>query len=89
MFIWETPALTLAHTDDWPLRRTLWNLSLKKLSIRLKRSPEIPIDSSLSNKPFCQTLSKAFEISKKTALVSGVGLQSNDEKILWVISINW
>ena len=47
----------------------------------LKRLPEIPIDSSLYNKPLCQTLSKAFEISKNTALVSRVGLQSNDEKI--------
>ena len=46
------------------------------------------MDSSLNNKPLYQTLSKAFEISKKTALVSRVGLQSNDEKILRVISIN-
>ena len=78
----------LALSDDWPLRRTLWQLSLKKLSIRFKRLPEIRIDSSLYSKPLCQTLSKAFEISKNTALVSRVGLQSNVEKI-WVISINW
>ena len=34
-------------------------------------------------------LSKASKISKKTVLVSRVELQSNDEKILWVISTNW
>ena len=53
-----------------------------------ERLPEIPIDSSLYSKPLCQTLSKAFEISKNTALISIVGLQSNVGKILWVISIN-
>ena len=74
---WGTPASILAHTDDWPLRRALWNLSLKKLSIRFKRSRETPIDSSLNNKPLCQTLSKAFEISKETPLVSTVKLQSS------------
>ena len=31
--------------------------------------------------PSCHTLSKAFEISKKTALTSRGGLQSNDEYI--------
>ena len=77
---WGIPALILAHTDDWPLRRILWNLSLKKLSIRFKRSPEIPIDSSLNNKPLCQTLSKDFEIFKETALVSRVGLHQMMKK---------
>ena len=33
------PVLILAHSDNWPLR-TLWDLLLMKLSIRLKRSPE-------------------------------------------------
>ena len=77
-----TSALILTHLDDWQLQRPLWNLSLKKLSIRFKRLPKIPIDSSLNNKPLCQTLSKTFEISRNTTLVSRVGLQSNDEKIL-------
>ena len=85
----ETPALMPAHSNYWPLRRTLWNLSLKKLSIRFTRLPEIPIDSSLNNKPIFQTLSAAFEIFKNTDLISRVGLRSNDEKVLWIISIKW
>ena len=79
---WATPAVILAHLDDWPFRRTLWYQSLKKHSIRCKRLPEIPIDSSIY-KPLCQ-----IEICKNTALVWRVGLQSNVEKIS-VISINW
>ena len=86
---WGTPALILAHVDDCPLWRTVWYLSRKKLSIRLKRLPEIPTDSNIYNKLLSQTLSKAFEICKDTAIVLRVRLQSNVEKILWVISINW
>ena len=77
-----TPALIVAHSDDCPLRRTLRYFSLKKLSIRARRLPEIPTDLSLNTKPLCQTLTKAFEMSRKTAPVSKVGLQSNEEKIL-------
>ena len=82
----EKQALIIAYSDDWPLIRTLWYLSLKKLSIRFQIAWNT--HSSLYSKPLCQALSKAFEISKNTALVSRVGLQSNVEKI-WVISINW
>ena len=40
--------------------------------------------------PFCcHTLSKAFEISEKTAPTSRGGLQSNDAKILWTMERSW
>ena len=39
--------------------------------------------------PSCHTLSKAFEISKKTALISRGGLQSNDAHILWTTERSW
>ena len=86
--LWGAPALILAHLNDWPFRRTLWYLSLKKHSIRCKRLPKILIDSSIY-KSLYQTLSKAFGICKTTAIVWRVRLQSNVEKILSVISINW
>ena len=68
-----TPALTGNHSDVWPFSRTLWNLLLKKLSMRLNRESETPVDLSLNIGPWCQTLSKALDISKNTPQVSRVG----------------
>ena len=41
-----TLALTGNHSDVWALSSTLWNLLLKKLSIRRNRKFEIPTDIS-------------------------------------------
>ena len=38
--------------------------------------------------PSCQTLSKAFEISKNTPLASKVGSQSKEKLISWTIDSN-
>ena len=62
-----TPAKIGDQVEDWPLRTTLWNLLLRKLCKSLCNSPVIPIVSSLHNNPLCQTLSKAFETSKKVS----------------------
>ena len=35
-----TPALTGNHSDVWPFSRTLWNLLLKKLLVKLNREFE-------------------------------------------------
>ena len=55
--------------EDWPLRTTLWNL-LRKFWKSLCILFEIPSVSSLYSNPSCQTLKKAFEITKKLALTS-------------------
>ena len=67
------PASTGNHSDVWPLSSTLWNLLLKKLSIRRNRGSETPTDLSLNISPSCQTLSKALDISKNAPQISSVG----------------
>ena len=39
--------------------------------------------------PSCQTLSNAFDISKKTPLTSIVGFSSKAVWISWIIDNNW
>ena len=39
--------------------------------------------------PSCYTLSKAFEITKNTALTSRGGLQSNEAYICWTMEGSW
>ena len=39
--------------------------------------------------PSCQTLSNAFDISKKTPLTSTVGFSSKAVWISWIIDNNW
>ena len=75
--LWGTPASTDDQLEHWPLSTIRWNLLLKKLLSRLRRFPEIPICSSLNSNPSCHTLPKAFEISKKLALISRVDVDHN------------
>ena len=42
-----TTALTGNHSDVWPFSSTLWNLLLKKLSIKRNRESVTPTDLSL------------------------------------------
>ena len=65
-------ALLGNHSDVSPISRTLWNLLLKKLSMRFKRESETPIDLSFNINPLCHTFSKALDISKNTPRVSRV-----------------
>ena len=60
-----TPTLTGNHSDVWPLSSTLWNLLLKKLSIRHNRELETSDDLSLKISPSYQTLSKSLRHIKK------------------------
>ena len=39
--------------------------------------------------PSCQTLSKAFDISKKAPLTSAAGFSSKAVWISWIIDNNW
>ena len=39
--------------------------------------------------PSCQTLSKAFDLSKRTPLTSAVGFSSKEVWISWIIDNNW
>ena len=67
-------ALTGNHSDVWPFSNTLWNLLLKKRSIRCnRRESETPTDLSLNISPSCQALSKALDISRNALPVSRVG----------------
>ena len=57
-----TPARIGDQFEDWPLRTTLWSLSVRKLWKSLCKLLELPTVSSLYSNPSCQTLPKAFEI---------------------------
>ena len=83
-----TPALAGNYSEVWPFNRTLWNLLLKKLLMRLNRESETPIDLSLNTNPWCQTLSKALEISKNIPQIACIRSQSNEELISWAIDNN-
>ena len=57
-----TSSLAGKDSDVWPLSSSLWNLLLKKLSIRYNRESEPPTDLSLNRSPTCQSLSKALDL---------------------------
>ena len=46
-------------------------------------------DLGLYSKPWCQTLWKAYNMSKKTDLTSRNGLQWNASNISYVTASNW
>ena len=75
-----TPARIGAQSESWPLRTTLWCLSLRKLQNRFRSFPDIPRDSSLYSNTLCDTLSNAFEIPKKLSLTSVMGYDQNLHK---------
>ena len=64
-----TPALIRRIEEEWPPCTTeIWH-SLRKLESKFN-SPEMPYDFNLWMSPLCQTLSKAFEMSRATSLAS-------------------
>ena len=67
---WETPALTLVHEEDCPFNTTLYFLFVKKCFKTVNKLPDIPFSWNLNIRPSCQTLSNAFEMSRKTPLTS-------------------
>ena len=67
---WGTPALTLAHEEYWPFKTTLGLLASTRSIIKVNTLPLTPFYFNLEMSTFCQTLSVAFDISKKTSLTS-------------------
>ena len=53
-----------------PSETTLSYLFAKKPFYIFSKFPDIPLSFNFNNKPSCQTLSKAFDMSRKTALTS-------------------
>ena len=75
--------------EDWPFNTTLWRLLWRSDSIRSRRLLVIPLFFSLYRSPSCQTLTNAFDKSKKTSRTSNGRLASDALKILWVIERSW
>ena len=69
---WGTPALTLAQEEYWPFRTTLCFLASRK-SILLNSISYLlltPFCFNLKMSQLSQTLSNAFDLSRKTPLAS-------------------
>ena len=64
-----TPVSIDNQTKHWSLSTTRYS---KKHLIRLGTFPDIPSCSNLNSSTSCDTLSKAFEVSKKLFFTSGV-----------------
>ena len=79
---WGTPALTSDQSETCPFNKTLCFLFLRKSHKRFSKLPDIPFCFNLKMRPSCQTLSNAFDISRKTPLTSNPS--SNDLYISWV-----
>ena len=82
------PAFTNFQLEDWPFKTTRWRLLWKNDSNESRKFPFIPLFFSLRRSPSWQTLSDAFDKSKKTPRISNDGLASNALKILWAIEIS-
>ena len=84
-----SPAVTDFHTEDWPLKTTLWHLFFKNYLMSLRRLLLTPLLLSLSKRPSCQTLSNDLDRSKKTPQISNQRLASKALKMFCVIAISW
>ena len=67
---WGTPALTLVYEEDCRFNTTLCFLFVKKSFKTFNKLPDIPFSYNLNIRPSCQTLSSAFEMSRKIPLTS-------------------
>ena len=81
------PVLTLIHVETCSFKTTLSFLFLKKSYNKFKSSPDMPFCLNLKIKPSCNTLSNAFDISRKTLLTSNTS--SNDLYISCTIDKSW
>ena len=84
---WGTPALTFFYVEYCTLRATRWLLSFKKSRKRFNKFPDMSFWVSLKMIPSCDTLSSAFEISRKTLQTSRPS--SKEIYISWVIDSSW
>ena len=76
-----TPARVRSQSEVFPLRMTLWTLSLRKISINPSKFPLKPFCFNLNNKPSCHSLMKGFDMSKNTPQVSKEELESKLRKM--------
>ena len=67
---WATPALTSDQSEACPFNKTLCFLFFRKSQKRFSKLPDIPFCFNLKMRSSFQTLSNAFDISKKTPLTS-------------------
>ena len=85
----HSPALTSNHSHISPFSKTFWNILLKKLSLRLYRESETPVDLSLNISTWWQISSNALDISKNTSCFSRVKEVSKAFHRLWTIDNSW
>ena len=64
---WGTPCFSSIQSDLTPFNETCCSLSLRKLFIKLMAEDEKPGDLSLDKRISCESESKAFDKSSKTA----------------------
>ena len=67
---WGTLALTSDQSETCPFNKTLCFLFLRKLHKKFSKLPDIPFCFNFKMRPSSQTLSNAFNISRKTPLTS-------------------
>ena len=84
---WGTSALTSDQSEPCQFNKILCFLFLRKSHKIFSKLPDIPFCFDLKMNPLCQTLSNAFDISRKTPLTSNP--LSNDLYISWVIAKSW
>ena len=67
---WGTPTLTSDQSETFPFSKTLRFLFLRKSHKRFSELSDVPLYFDFKIKSSCQTLSNAFDISRKTPLTS-------------------
>ena len=84
-----TPALKGNHSDAWPFDRTLSNLLLKKLSMKLKRESETPINLYLDINPLSYFVKSLRHFKKHTtSFKSGINIKSFDSAYFFIKNHN-
>ena len=78
---WGTPDVTVIQSEEQSSMMTCCSLPIRNEQIQFKRQPRIPICSSLSRSLSCETLSKAFEKSRKMAWVLEFLLMVEDQSL--------
>ena len=87
MEIWGAPPLISDQSETCPFNKTLCFLFLRKSHKRFSKLSDIPFCVDLKIRPLHQTLSNAFDISRKIPLTSNTS--SNDLYISWAIAKSW
>ena len=81
---WGASVLTSDQSETYQFNKTFCFLFLRKSHKRFSKLPDIPFCFNLKMRPSCQTLSNAFDISRKTPLTSNPS--SNDLYISGVVA---